>query len=245
MMAVARRIESQQLLQQPVDRCRCEEVAPTYDVGDALQRVVYDHRQMVGRRPVLAAQDDIPPGLRRRVELQLGVAFAEFAPEEPLRSERPRASHVEPAGRPARPRPGVPRFHSRRRRYSRRDATARRRDRARRRCGESRRACRSRDRPARAAATATAPPRSPRDARSAGAARPRRPLRATPCLPGSRLRIRACSASDRHLRSEAAARRRCRAQIARCGARNRRARDAADRWASARSGISLRRAIAT
>ena len=98
MMAVARRIESQQLLQQPVDRCRCGEVTSADDVGDALERVVYDHRQMVGRRPVLAAQDDIPPGLRRRLDLQLGVAFAEFAPEEPLRSERPRASHVEPQG---------------------------------------------------------------------------------------------------------------------------------------------------
>jgi hypothetical protein len=49
-VAIAGRREAEQVLQQPVDRGRCEKVAPAHDIAHALPRIVNNDRQMVARR---------------------------------------------------------------------------------------------------------------------------------------------------------------------------------------------------
>ena len=60
MVAIARRGQAKQCLQEPVDRGRGDEVAPTHDVGHALQRIVDHDRQMIARREIAAPQDASP-----------------------------------------------------------------------------------------------------------------------------------------------------------------------------------------
>ena len=99
MVPIARRRESEQRLQQPVDRGRGEEVAPAHDVGHALQRVVDDHRQMVARRQVAAAQDDVAPDRRLRRALARDSALANSVQKRRRRRGVERAAHVEAQGR--------------------------------------------------------------------------------------------------------------------------------------------------
>ena len=78
MVTIARRRQAEQFLQKPVDRGRGEKIAAAHDVGDALQRIVDGDRQMVARREVAPAQDDVAPGRRLGAALVGSDAFAEF-----------------------------------------------------------------------------------------------------------------------------------------------------------------------
>jgi hypothetical protein len=63
---IARLGKTEQRLQQTVDRRRRKEVASPNDVGHALQRVIDNHRQMIARRQIASAEDNVAPNLRRR-----------------------------------------------------------------------------------------------------------------------------------------------------------------------------------
>ena len=65
-MAIARRGQTEQRLQEPVNRGRGKEVASAHDVGDALERVVDRHRQMIARREIAPAEHDVAPQRRLR-----------------------------------------------------------------------------------------------------------------------------------------------------------------------------------
>ena len=82
MVAIARRRQVEQRLQQPMDRGRGEKVAPAHDVGDALQRVVDRHREMIARREIAPAEDDVAPTRRLRGLLDGRHSLAEFGPDE-------------------------------------------------------------------------------------------------------------------------------------------------------------------
>jgi len=97
-VAVPRRREAEQLLQQTVDRGRGEEVAPAHNVAHAKQRIINDYRQMVARRQVAAAQHDVAPDRWLRRSLVRDSALAEFAPDERRRRGVERAAHVEAPG---------------------------------------------------------------------------------------------------------------------------------------------------
>ena len=153
---------------------------------------------MIGRRALLAAQHDIAPGFRRRLDprsrsrlRRIRASRASLARARSARAMSSRSAAGSPAARRAR---GFAR--GRRRRSRPRCSGAPSGSRAPRIC--------ERDLAARAEAGIDQPAlpqarparrRSPRDARSAGAARRRTRSRARPCPRGSRLRIRACSAS--------------------------------------------------
>ena len=102
-------------LQQPVDRGRGKQVASAHDVGHALQRIVDHHRQMVARRQIAAAEDNVAPNLRRRRALGRNAAFAIFDPGEIRRRGVDRAAHVEAESRPVAAREAVARFGRRER----------------------------------------------------------------------------------------------------------------------------------
>ncbi len=55
MVAIARRGQVEQRLQQSMDGGRGKEIATAHDVGYALQRIVHGHREMVARRKVATA----------------------------------------------------------------------------------------------------------------------------------------------------------------------------------------------
>ena len=129
-MAIARRGQTQQFLQKPMDRGRQEKVASAHDVGDALQRVVDRHRQMIARREVPAGEDDVSPSRRLGDALDRVRPFAELQPDDPGRRQIDRATHVEPERSPVASRKARRLFRSRRGRGRCRDRAARRRDRA-------------------------------------------------------------------------------------------------------------------
>ena len=104
MVAIARRLEPEQRLQQAMHRRRGQEIAAAHDVADALQRVVDDDREVVGRRPAFAAQHDVAPGFRRRFDAPLLKALAEFAPESPCRRQGAAREPCRAASPQARPR---------------------------------------------------------------------------------------------------------------------------------------------
>ena len=62
--------------------------------------VVNDYRQMVARRQIAAAQDDVAPDRGLSHTLRGDGALAEFAPDKRLRRGGERAPHVEAEGRP-------------------------------------------------------------------------------------------------------------------------------------------------
>jgi hypothetical protein len=66
MMPVARLGKAEQRLQQPMDCSRREQIMPARDVGHALQRVVDHHGEMIARRQISAAEDNVAPNPRRR-----------------------------------------------------------------------------------------------------------------------------------------------------------------------------------
>ena len=61
MVAIARRGQIEQRLQEPVNRGRGKEVASAHDVGDALERIVDRHRQMIARREIAPAENHVAP----------------------------------------------------------------------------------------------------------------------------------------------------------------------------------------
>ena len=65
-MPIARLGKAKQRLQQAVDRSRSKQVFSTHDVGHALKCVIDHHRQMVARRQIAPAQDNVAPNLRGR-----------------------------------------------------------------------------------------------------------------------------------------------------------------------------------
>jgi len=98
-MAIAGGGIAQQFLQQPMHGGRGEEVAAANDVAHLLQMIIDDDGEVVGRRPLLAAQHDIAPGFRLRFDSALLGAFIIFAPGERRADEIARASDVEPQSR--------------------------------------------------------------------------------------------------------------------------------------------------
>ena len=79
MVAIARRRQAEQRLQQPMHGRRGEQIAAAHDVGDPLQRVVDDDGQMIGRGGSLPRSTTSPQAAARRRPRPL-VALAEFAP---------------------------------------------------------------------------------------------------------------------------------------------------------------------
>jgi hypothetical protein len=94
-MPIPRLGKSKQRLQQAVDRSRSKQVPSTHDVGHALKCVIDHHRQMIARRQIAAAEDDVAPNLRRRGALRRDGFLAIFRPAETSRSSVDRAPHVE------------------------------------------------------------------------------------------------------------------------------------------------------
>ena len=98
-MPVARLAKAKQRLQQTVDRSRSKQVPSAHDVGHSLKRVIDHHRQMVARRQIAPAQDNVAPNLWGRRARRGNGALAEFGPAEIRRSGVDRAPHVEAKGR--------------------------------------------------------------------------------------------------------------------------------------------------
>ena len=100
MVAVARRRQAEQRLQQAMGRSRGEEVAAPDDVADLLQRVVDDDGEMIARGGVAAAQNEIAPGGGIGDAARLRLALAKLAPRQLGRRDGARARRIEPpAGR--------------------------------------------------------------------------------------------------------------------------------------------------
>ncbi len=95
MMPVARLGKTELRLQQPMDRGRGKQIAPAHDVGYALQRVVDHDRQMIAWRQISAAEDNVPPNLRRRRTPRGDSALAIFGPAKTRWRGVGRALHVE------------------------------------------------------------------------------------------------------------------------------------------------------
>jgi hypothetical protein len=95
MMPVARLNKAEQRLQQPMDCGRGKQVAPTHDVCHTLQRVVDDDREMIARRQIPAAEDNVAPNLRRRRTPRGNGALAIFGPAQASRRGVDCALHVE------------------------------------------------------------------------------------------------------------------------------------------------------
>jgi hypothetical protein len=98
-MPIARLGKAKQRLQQAVDRSRSKQVPSTHDVGHALKCVIDHHRQVVARRQIAPAEDNVAPNLRGRRMLRGNGALAKFGPAETRRSCVDRSPHVETKGR--------------------------------------------------------------------------------------------------------------------------------------------------
>ncbi len=195
-MAIARRGQIEQRLQEPVNRGRGKEVASAHDVGDALERIVDRHRQMIARREIAPAENDVAPQRRLRKTSDRAQALAEFDPGQIGRNGLDRESRVEaPCGFFA-AREATSAFVGGKRAACSRIERRRRRDRARRTRARLRPGCKSTDRRARATRGARAPRRNRRRARSAGAGRRRSAGQARRGRREWRPRIAACTASD-------------------------------------------------
>ena len=97
-MPIARLGKVEQRLQQAVDRRRSKQVPSTHDIGHALNCVIDHHRQMVARRQIASAEDNVAPNLRRRRMPCGNDALAIFGPPQMGRSGVDGAPHVEPEG---------------------------------------------------------------------------------------------------------------------------------------------------
>ena len=75
-MAIPRRRQVEQGLQQPVDMRRGEEINAAGNVGHAFRRIVNRHRQVIAGRHLLARQNDIAE--RGRVGGDAPLAFDPF-----------------------------------------------------------------------------------------------------------------------------------------------------------------------
>lgn len=96
MVTVTRRRDLQQRLQKHVHRGRPEQIAPPHDVGDALDRVVDDDGEMIGCRPLFAAQHEIPPSERRSFNANRVLSLMKLGPTERRGNLRQGAAHIEP-----------------------------------------------------------------------------------------------------------------------------------------------------
>jgi len=94
-MPIARLAKAEQRLQQAVDRGRGEQVPATHDVSHALKRVIDHDGQMVARRQIAPAEDNVAPNLRGRRMLGGDGALANFDPAETRRPGVDRAPRVE------------------------------------------------------------------------------------------------------------------------------------------------------
>ncbi len=98
-MPIARLAKAKQRLQQAVDRGRSKQVPSTHNVGHALKCVIDHYRQMVARRQIAPAEDNVAPNFRSgRSACDGNGAFAIFGPAETRRSSVDRAPHVEAKG---------------------------------------------------------------------------------------------------------------------------------------------------
>jgi hypothetical protein len=114
-MPIARRGNAKQRLQQPVDRGRGKQVSSTHDVGHALKRVIDHYRQMVARREIAPAEDNVAPNFRSGRTLRGNSALAKFGPAKTRRFGVDRAPHVEAKGRTFASGEAVARFRRRER----------------------------------------------------------------------------------------------------------------------------------
>ena len=83
-MPIARLGKAKQRLQQAVDRSRSKQVPSTHDVGYALKCVIGHHRQMVARRQIAPAEDNVAPNLRGRRMLRGDGALGKLCPHHLL-----------------------------------------------------------------------------------------------------------------------------------------------------------------
>ena len=142
----------------------------THDVCHALQRVIDHHRQMIARRQVAAAQDNVAPDVRRRPNLRWNRRPRHIRSSSAPVRRRLRAACR--AGTPPcrRARPGLA-LRPETKRGTFRDKAARHLDRADHSSpARSPTGCKNKGRRDRAGGGARAPPRSRRRARSAGVA---------------------------------------------------------------------------
>ena len=98
-MPIARRGNAKQRLQQAVNCRRSKQVPSTHDVGHALKRVIDHYRQMVARREIAPAEDNVAPNFRSGRTLRGNSALAKFGPAKTRRFGVDRAPHVEAKGR--------------------------------------------------------------------------------------------------------------------------------------------------
>ena len=203
-MPIARLAKAKQPLQQAVDRGRSKQVPTAHDVGDALKRIVDHHRQMVARRQIPPAQDDVAPNLRDGWMLRRNVSLAILDPAKMSRSGVARTASCRGGTRLCRRGRDGHRILPETARGRFLDKAARRPGRAARsRRGRSPRGCKSRGRPNPADQGGRAPPRSRRHVRSAGEVRGSE-ARASRGHRVSRPRIAACSGCGLDLQCAAA-----------------------------------------
>ena len=182
---------AKQRLKQAMHGGRGDEVAAADDVGHALQRIVDDHRQMVARCAIAAAEDDIAPD-RRPAARSDRRRLRHIRPRKGALARRRAHGHIEAEGRPVAAREAGAPFG-----LEERAASPRVERRIVRVAPAPRRArhpsgCKNTGTPSPCCRDAPPPPRSPRHVRSGGAKAAKRiPSQAR--SPRSRPRTRACS----------------------------------------------------
>ena len=97
-MAIARRRKPEQRLQQTMQRGGGLKVATAHDIAHPLQRIVDDHRQMIGGWPFPAAKRNVAPGERRGAHALRRLALAEFAPGQRAGNLRQRPLQIQAPG---------------------------------------------------------------------------------------------------------------------------------------------------
>lgn len=98
-MAIARRSDSKQALQQTVQAGGGEKVATPHHVGDALEGIVNDDSDVICRQRATALQRNVAPNAGVRGHGTFLIAFAELLPGEVRRRKRESGRHVETQGR--------------------------------------------------------------------------------------------------------------------------------------------------
>ena len=95
-MAIARRAQAEQRLQQPMQRGGGEQIAAAHNVGYALERVVDHDGEMIDRRPIFGGDQDVAPKRGLGGDGNRRLAFIIFAPVERGRRFGQRAGEIEP-----------------------------------------------------------------------------------------------------------------------------------------------------
>jgi hypothetical protein len=154
---VGRLSQSEQLLQQPMQAGRPEQILAPHHLGHALQGVVDGHREVIAGRGLLAREDDVAPGLRPGAD-RAGLPTRTFAHARSSRVRRRGRTRppYRAAARREHPIPAAARARRTTATAPSRDSAAPRRDRAARGhappaappIGRSRRGSRNSDRPA-------------------------------------------------------------------------------------------------